>query len=281
MILAISADEYHADQVGADVPCLSFSIAKLLCNDTPAHAWWAHPKLNPNWEPKDTAAMDVGRIAHALLLEGVSVAEILDFPDWRTNAAKEARDLARSLRKIPILAKDWPPIQAMVAAAREQLASHKEASDAFTSGNAEQTIIWEEDGVRCKSRLDWLHDDHRHIDDLKTSGVTANPSDLSRTMFSQGWDIQAAMYIRGLRAADPKCNPTFRFIVVENYPPYALSVIGVGPDALMIGEKKVQWAIDKWRECLTSNQWPGYPRRICYPELPSYLENQWLEKEMA
>ncbi len=278
-ILDLTASEYHADLVGGKTPYLSSSIAKILCNDTPLHAWTAHPRLNPNWTPEDTAATDIGRIVHALLLEGVTVAEIIDCPDWRTKDAKAKRDEARSNGKIPILTKDWPDIEAMVRAAHQQLESHSEAKNAFTMGKPEVTIKWEQNGVLWKARLDWLHDSYLLIDDYKTA-VSANPEAFTRNLFSYGYEIQAAVYKMAVKATTGK-DAQFRMIVQEKEPPYALSVISLGPDVLMLAEKKIIYAEDIWRECLKTNRWPAYPSRICWASLPEYVEAQWLRKEMV
>ena len=278
-IYTMSAEDYHADEL-RDQPALSSSIIKILVSESPLHAWTNHPKLNPNFVREESEVMDIGAIAHALLLEGESKAVVLDFPDWRPKASKEARDEARKAGRVPLLDKHYQTVMLMVRSARQQLEAHRDAKDAFTDGRPEQTIIWEESGLLCKARLDWLHDSHRKIDDYKTTGVTANPEAVSRTLFSNGNDIQAAWYIRGLKAIDPQCEPIFRFIYQETYPPYALSVIMLGPDALMMAERKIVRAMDTWRECLATNKWPGYPNEACYVNVPAWMEHQEMEKEL-
>lgn len=275
--VTLSPEEYHADPCPA--PSLSASIIHVLCSQSPLHAWAAHPKLNPDWQPEEAEHFDTGKIAHALMLEGEHIARVIDFPDWRKKEAKEARDMARAEGKVPILAKHWADVQAMVKAANIQLEHHKNIFQA--PGGAEQTIIWQEDGVNCRARLDYLPDSHRWIDDYKTTGATANPEVISRTLFSNGWDIQAAFYIRAVKALDPKCEPLFRFCVQETYPPYALSVVALGDDVLMLAEKKILYALETWRECLKTGIWPGYPTQICYATLPAYEEARWLQRELS
>lgn len=278
-IYDMTADEYHRDP--APEPSLSSSIAGVLCNSSPLHAFARHPRLTERPVKDESDEMSIGTAAHALLLQGEWIAEVLEYDDWRKKEAREARDTARASGKIPILAKHWAEIEAMVKAANEQLAEFKE--DIFeTPGKPEQTLVWQEpNGVWCRARLDWLASSHRSISDYKTTGATANPDVISRTMFSNCWDIQGAFYRRGLMTIDPHCDPQFRFCVQETRKPHALSVLGLGPDSLMIGEKKVQFAIDKWGECLESGVWPGYPQETCYATLPTWEENRWLAKETA
>jgi hypothetical protein len=117
--LTMEAEKYHADPCA--VPSLSSSIIHILCSQSALHAWTAHPKLNPAAVQEEAQHFDIGKIAHALLLEGEWIAEVLDFDDWRTNKAKEAREIARLNGKVPILRKHWTDVEAMVQAANIQL----------------------------------------------------------------------------------------------------------------------------------------------------------------
>jgi hypothetical protein len=181
----------------------------------------------------------------------------------------------------------------MVACARAQLAEHRDgAADMFTHGKPEQTLVWLDDDVWCRARLDWLRVDpvggvgvdvldpvaRVAIDDYKTTSASANPDTWTRTLFYGGTDIQVAWYLRGLKAITG-ADATFRFAVQETFAPYALSVIGLGPDALMLAEKKCRYAIEVWREARARNDWMGYPRRTCWATLPPVHEAWWLERE--
>lgn len=275
-ILTITAAEYHGDP--APTPSLSSSIAAILCTASPLHAWTAHPRLNPDYQPTEKTAYDVGTVAHALLLQGEDVAVIGEFPDWRTNAAKDFRDAARAAGQVPLLTKDWDAVQAMVAAANLQLDRHEASPRLFTAGKPEQTITWEEDGVWLRSRLDWLHDDYRAVDDLKTTSRSANPAAYAKALSGVGADLQAAMYLRAVKTVTGE-DAEFRWCVVETSPPYGLSVVSPGTDVLALAESKLQYAIDLWRGCLESGEWPGYTNRVAYAELPGWAQSQWLEKE--
>jgi hypothetical protein len=275
----LSADEYHADLTGDPRPSLSASIATILCQSSPAHARAAHPRLNPNLVREDTAHFDLGTVVHDLLLEDVDKVVVVDFDDWRKKAAQEERDAARAAGQIPLLAKHYDEVQRMVAAAREQIAALDVNPTPFTDGKPEQPLVWEEDGVLCRARLDWLRDDHLAIDDFKTSGRSANPENFSRSLFDHGYDIQAVLYRRAVKALYG-VEAEWRWIVQETSAPYALSVVSPGPDVLVIGEKKVRYALHVWRQCLKSDLWPAYPTRVCYATVPAYEESRWLEKEL-
>jgi hypothetical protein len=172
----------------------------------------------------------------------------------------------------------------MVEAFRGQLDQHRDGgAQMFSDGEAEQTLVWLEDDVWCRARLDWRRKDPHAIDDYKTTSGSANPDKWARTMFDAGHDLQAAWYLRGLRALtgerldDPAA---FRFAVQETFPPYAVSVIALNPDAMFLAEKKCEYALEQWRDAMASHDWRGYPRRTAYATLPAWEEARWLEKEL-
>jgi len=278
-IYEMPAADYHADPCPA--PSLSSSIARDLLSYSAQHAWWAHPRLNPAYEHEDSERFDLGRAAHAYLLEGESGFVIIEAPDWRTKAAKDARDAARLAGKIPLLADRWSDVQGMALAATRQLDAHEDTPRPLAGGKPEQTLVWQEDGLWCRARLDWLHDGLRVIDDYKTTEASANPDAFTRTLFNLGYDVQCAFYVRGLRALTGIANLTFRFVVQESFAPYALSVIGLCPEAHEIGQRKVDYAIRLWRECLARNVWPGYSTATCYADVPPWEAARWLEREMG
>jgi hypothetical protein len=259
-------------------PSLSSGVAFQLCSASPEHAWTAHRRLNPVYLQGEDEKFDIGTAAHALLLEGSAAVEVIDAKDWRTAAAREARDAAREAGKIPILTARWSNVEALVRSTQNRIAAHQARPTPFTVGDAEQTLIWREGAIWCRARLDWLHKDHATVDDLKTTSATANPEVWTRTMFGMGYDIQAAFYMRGLRAVFGT-RPAFRFVVVETFPPYGLSVVSLAPDALEMADRKVAYAIERWTTCLATDTWPAYTQEVCWAEAPPWEVGRWAERE--
>ena len=155
----ISADFYHADPCQA--PSLSSSLIRTLLAQSPAHAAHQHPRLTPDQVAEKKKEFDLGTAAHAMLL-GDTSAKIVELPfeNYRKKDAQTARDDAYAAGATPILSHQMVELRAMVAAAKAQIAAHRQAADAFgATGKAEQTLIWqEENGVWCKARPDWLAD---------------------------------------------------------------------------------------------------------------------------
>lgn len=273
----IDAKTYHADP--CELPSLTASIANVLVTRAPIHAWTQHPRLNPDYENEESERFDIGTAAHALLLEGSTAVEVVAAKDWRTNGAQDARAEARAAGRLPLLEKHWSGVQAMVEAARIQLRALHDPPTPFTDGQPEQTLVWKDErGPWCRARIDWIHNDGQTIDDYKTTGRSANPEDWSRTLFGMGCDVQAAFYLRGLRALTG-VDAHWRWVVQETATPYALSVLSLAPAALELATAKVERALDIWHACQLADVWPGYAAQVCYADLPPWEETRWLERE--
>jgi hypothetical protein len=278
-VYEISAEDYHADP--CPEPSLSSSMAKVIYGRTAGHAWESHPRLNPAHEAEEAEKFDIGSASHALMLGDPKKFEVIDAADWRKNEAKAARDAARAAGRIPLLTEQWKRVNTMVAAGRAQLATHEDSADAFTNGKPEQTLIWQEDGIWCRARLDWLPDKGAVFHDYKSTEASASPDAWQRILFALGFDIQAAFYRRGIRALGLCENPEFKFVVQETESPFGLCVIGLMPGALDLADsKKVAEALRRWKWCLTNNRWPIYPTRTCYIDAPAWHESEVLAREV-
>lgn len=277
-LLNLGVDQYHSDDTG-DTPTLNASVAKALILETPAHAKQKHPRLADSYEPKSSAAMDDGTALHQMLL-GDDRVDVLEFPDFRTKDAREARDASRSSGRVPMLAEQWRNLERVSSSLKEQLAELPITPPLFTDGMAEQTIVWvDKFGVKCRARLDWLRADYTAIDDLKKAR-TADPRRFQRSIFQLGYDIQAAFYIRACKAAFG-VEPVFRWVAIEPQPPYALSVHTLTPKALRNANDKVDLALDIWKQCLTTGEWPAYEEGVLEVDLPSWLEPEWSDEALT
>lgn len=267
----IPEEQYHADP--CPEPSLSNSVAVTLLQQSPLHAYAIHPRLNKHYEaPAAAEHLDNGSAAHELILRGRKHRlHVVEADSYRTKAAQQSRDDARARGAIPILMHRYDEAVLMVDAVRRQLAQHDEGMAFLSDFTAEQTVVWREGPTWCRALVDALpNDDGRYIVDLKTTGGSAHPRDWIRGhLFAQGYDMQAAWYLRGLRAVGRK-PAGFAFVVVENKPPYALSVVTLDPAAMALAERKVERALAIWRECMRTGVWPGYGSRMAWAEVPPW-----------
>lgn len=282
------AEEYHADP--CDEPSLSSGIIKTLLFRSAKHAQVGHPRLNPDFEPKESARFDLGGAAHdAFLQGGGSIVEVnpVNFPGkrggipdgWTNDAIREERDRIRSLGKLPILTENCTHIKGMLGVAHQAIARCTDLSGiTLNDGKSEQTLIWEEHGVWCRARADWLHNAHALMLDFKTTD-NAEPNAWQRIMTNLMYHVQAAWYLRGLKALTGS-DAKWAFLVQEITPPYACSFVGMPPAFLALGNVICEDAIDKWRECLNTDTWPAYSARIHWAEPPAWLSASYEERQI-
>jgi hypothetical protein len=258
----LTAEQYHAD------PCptasLSSSIASILIEQSPYHAWLAHPRLNANHTRTESSRFDLGSAAHMMLLERRTDRIVrVQADDWRTKAAKEARDAAQANGQYAVLERQYADIVAMCAAAQDYMLT-TEIGDILATGTPEQTCLWQEGDMWCRARPDMLSKDRRICLDYKST-ASAAPEFIARQIGRMSYDLQAEWYTRGL------CNVldhdvTFVFLFQEITPPYACSLISLANAYREVGALKVRRALDLWTKCVTTNTWGGYTNKILYCE---------------
>jgi hypothetical protein len=275
----VTEADYRADPCPS--PSLTQSLCKILIERSPKHAWAECPRLNPHFEADNDTKFDIGNVAHRLILGRGKEIEVVEFGDWRTKAAQEARETAADQGKIAVLEHQFNQATEMVADAWLQLRRHEDR-DAFTAGSAEVMIAWQEEGIWFRSLIDWLHDDLRTVDDYKTSGMSMAPHVIGLRAEAAGWHVQAAFIERGLDVLDPEGagRRRYRFIAQENAKPYALSVMHMNEYWLTMGRKKVSVGADLWRACSETGHWRDYGRHAVTPDFPGFKEKQWLEREL-
>lgn len=263
----VPAAKYHADPCPA--PSLSASIAHRIRTQSALHAWWHHPALNPVYEHEDSDQFDLGACAHAVLLQGEHAIRWIEAPDWRSKDAKEARKVAREAGKIPVLHYRRKEVIAMTDIARASLHDCPHLGfDIREDGKSEVMAVWMDQGVWCRALIDWLRNDQSYILDYKTTAGSAEPGSwIRRQMIPLGFDLQAAHYSRGIAALrDDFKLPNFVFMVQENYPPYAVSFVALGPAQMQIAEEKRREAFVYFSMALEKGQWRGYPNKIAFAE---------------
>jgi hypothetical protein len=246
---------YHADP--CERPSLSASIAALMCARSPRHAWAAHPKLNPDFERVDEQKFDVGTAAHALLLQGERSCRS---STPTTGARRRARK--RATRRAPKASSRCSPTSGRGRADGRRRPPQLEGHDAdpplLADGKPEQTLVWEEDGVTCRAMLDWLHDDHQAIDDLKTTGRPRTRASGAAHVRDIGADVQVAFYLRGLRALTG-ARPEFRFVVVENAAVRRVGRVARPVRARARAARRSSGRSPRGARCLETDEWPAYP----------------------
>lgn len=271
----VPAHVYHSDP--CERPSLSSRIAHTLVAQSPKHAWTFHPRLG-GLRRDHTTATEKGSIIHCLLLGEEQLLEALDFPDYRTKLAKQARDDVKAAGRIPLLRKQYDAIEATADIIRRNI----EEWGIRLAHHSEVTAIWEDEGVRCRARMDKLSEDQDLIQDLK-SCASAHPDAIARSIFAHGYDIQEAAYRRSIEALRPDLagHVQFQFIFFELEPPYSVTPVRLGGSMRELGERRWQRARERWRRCLESGDWPGYVTEPLAVEAPQWALASDLDEEFS
>jgi hypothetical protein len=283
----ISEAVYHADRL-RHVPTLSSSIARVIMNQSPRHAYTDHPRLNPNYEPKQTTAFDLGRAAHGVVLgvgsQYVAIPDDLLSDDGgvRSKAAREWVADARDAGNVPLKAETVDRIHGIAEAVRARMGDMRINLDPARS---EMVAVAEIHGVWCRAMIDNAPADPRlPLYDFKTT-TNACPDACVRAIVDYGYDVQAAFYLAVWKAATGE-DRRFRFIFTEKTAPFETSVIELvsdehdSADWMKDAREKVQEACERWRYCLRSGQWPGYPANVALVGAPSWHRAKWQDRDI-
>ena len=273
-IYKISSQEYHKDP--CPLPSLSRSTIVDLLFKSAAHAKHNHPRLNPNFKEDDDRKFYLGTAGHEILLEGGENICVIEANDWRKEKTQVARDVALQEGKTPLLTKQYQQAVDMVSVAEKAIRECKELgiTNLRNDGESELSFVWQEDKTWLRVRPDWISKDRKLIVDYKTTDASANPSDWARMVINMGYDLQNALYVRGVDALE-KTAPKFVFLVQETEEPYLCSFIGLPPEFLEMGKQKVDYGIFLWRQCMDRNEWPGYPDKVCWINPPAWALSSW------
>jgi PDDEXK-like uncharacterized protein DUF3799 len=275
-ILELTADQYHRGE-GAAAPYLTQSTAARLINQSPLHAYTYHPMLGGK-RREPTKDMDEGTLLHTMLLGKGKRFEVIDANDFRTAAAREARDNAIFNGAVPVLKKNY---NSMVMALEEMRRSLSTAGVDFSAGQSEMAFEWYEQGkhgeVLCRAMMDSVvlrpETLTAGIFDLKKC-VSAHPRLCGKHMVDYGYDIQSAAYPRAIEAAFPDLvgRVSMRFAFIEVDEPYAVCALPLSGQLRDLGLAKWKRAVLLWEECLLTGKWPGYPTEGRLEPLPYQME---------
>jgi hypothetical protein len=239
-------------------PALSSSGAKVLVRPG-GPARYAYERIHGR-PPKDE--FDVGHAAHTAVLGVGPELVIIDAPDWRTTAAKQARDLARSTGKVPVLTATAAKVADMADALRAHPVARRLLHPA--AGQPEVSLFWHdpEHQVDRRGRVDFLRtpdpDGRLILVDYKSTSAGADPDTLARAVINYGYHGQAAWYrdlVIGLGLA---ASAPFVFVFQETTAPYLVHCVELDPDLLAMGADRNQRALSIFAECTRTGVWGGY-----------------------
>ena len=245
---------------------------------SPMHFKWAME--NPQ---EDTPSLLFGRCVHKYILEPETFfneVAIIPTCDKRTKEGKAIYEkfLVVSSGKDVISQTDFEIIKEMA----EVIRGNKFA-DLLLTGQHEESFFWtdEETGEACKCRPDCLCEiKGRHIIvDYKTT-EDAETSAFMKSAIKYGYDLQAGMYIEGMKHNTDIEDYMFVFVAQEKKPPYAINIVECTPDFITEGTQLFHDLMAIYHECKEKDDWYGYMQNgINKLELPDWLKREVTEKE--
>ncbi len=116
----------------------------------------------------------------------------------------------------------------------------------------ELEIYFEQHGVGCKAKLDWVG--RSIVADLKT---TADPSPASwaKSAGFYGYHRQEAFYREAFRAGFDREISAFFFIVVGKIEPHQVAVYSLDPDSVNEGAIQVYSLLEEYKRRMETNNW--------------------------
>ena len=259
----------------AAIDAVNWSTLKEM-RVSPKH--FLHRKQNGR---PDTAAMSLGRAAHAALLEPHLMAEYMV---WDTALGNRNTNAYRAWKaelgdREEITQDDLAKAVAM----REAVLMHPRAGRYFTGeGENEVVLEWTDTvtGLACKCKLDRITviDGIRYVVDFKTTGVGITMRKFASQAATLSYHGQLGFYSTGVRAIYGDDLPIVCIIVVcESDEPHDCGPMYVGSGIVDMGAALASDLLDRLADCTKANEWPGqYPAEVPldYPEWAMAEDNE-------
>lgn len=262
----LSNEEYHQG------PGLSVSGAKRILT-SPYHF---HELAKPHDAPPKapTPAMVNGTLVHCAILEPSEFERrylIAPDVDKRTKEWKEFAAFARNVNAEPItqVQRDAAMRQA------DALRALPAVAELLADGVAEQSVYWRDHahGLLLKCRPDWQspvgHGRGLVLLDVKTA-ADASPEGFASACAKFGYFMQDPWYCEGVQTALGIEVHGMVFAVVESEFPHACAAYMLSDEARALGRERIALARLTYRDCMASNEWPGYPSQIQVIDLPRW-----------
>lgn len=244
---------------------------------SPYHFWANH--LSPSKIKKEeTEALRFGTLCHKFVLEHTDFYNdyvIVPKLDMRKNVDKELykKLMLENLNKKPTEQEEINVVTQMRAALMRKHASFILFR---TDAVYEQAMVWNDNGVACKAKLDLYIPPCKEypngiIVDYKTC-QSAKIEDFTKSAFNFGYHNSAAYYSKGFQQVfNTKGLPAFIFVPQEKEAPYETAFYTADDAMLNFGLQENAIMLDLYKQCLTTKQWDGYKDEILALSLPYWV----------
>lgn len=249
------ADEYHADARAGKY------LSSHLLGDFRACPLLYHRKMSGAIKPQDSAAYQIGRAVHTLILEGRRrFDEEFTISDGPINP-KTGEPFGRATKAY----REWAAAQRLPIVSGEEFGFmtklqqsvwlHPQAGELLRDGRAEGTIRVNYNGEPCQIRMDYFNPACGIIDLKTCDNLTYFESDARKF----GYANQLSFYREVFRIASGGEAPDVWIIAIEKREPYRCGVWKLTTELLDQAKTANERAMELLRECRIQNTWPtGY-----------------------
>ena len=248
---------------------VNFSALKHI-EQSPLHA--RNRMLNP---PQPTEAQMFGRIIHAITLTPKAPPFWVVKPEGLDGRSKEGKEWKAAAGDAYVVdSKDWKRFEEI----RDALVNHP--SGALKSGEPEVSVFADftlGTTIQRKARLDFVSDGDSIVD-IKTTN-DASPDGMRRFIAQWKTYVQGAYYMDCWNSVaeitgDYLKRHYFCIVAVEKEPPYGIGVYYLSQATLQQGRGEYIGMLQRWMECVETNEWPGYSTSPVEIELPAWATKQ-------
>jgi hypothetical protein len=209
--------------------------------------------LHARTHPKTSAAMDLGTVAHAMVL-GAGAEYVAIEGNRNRNDVKAAIAEAEAEGKVVLKPEQLAAAERMADA----VFTHRIAGPLFTArGRSEVSMFFHDPTFDVVRRCRWDRLTNTGIGiDLKTSH-SADPKVLPKHIVDYGYDLSAANYLAvaaglGIEIA------AYALVFVEATEPHPVVVVELEQEFLDRGAALAAKALSTYRWCLDTGHWPAY-----------------------
>jgi len=226
--------------------------------------------LENNNQPP-TEAMKTGSAFHTLVLEPELFKNTYHIiPKMRRSGPKWTEEQDKAGEKEILWLEEYEALAEMLAAINK----HPQASAYLEGAQTEVSMFWEEDGLKCKGRIDAIKKfgDKVALLDLKTT-MDANRGSFNREVFNRRYDIQAAYYMDGYKAITGIEPEIFVFIAIEKSAPYIvhLHYLTKDDEAIKYARDEYISSLDKYIMCNEHDSWDDGYGQANHLRRPAYM----------
>jgi exodeoxyribonuclease VIII len=237
------------------IEALNYSGSKELLKSP------AHYIQYMNREREATKALRVGSYVHALVLDkpkaetAFAIAPVVDRRTKDGKAAYEAFTSALQPGTTVLSADEADESMKIAAAALGCIDRH-----GFKFKATEFMFMTTFMDANIKAAIDAVGESDGYLYDLKTC-EDASPSGFLKAVRAYRYNLQANFYKAAYTAGFKEHVQGFRFICVEKET-LQTAVYELGPDLMAYGYSDFIKAVETYKACLASNDWPGYSQEI-------------------